>query len=65
MQLTDEHKEDAQNTTRNIAHRNRTRKTGPIADKLVDTAAAFNAALKTQENMVKFFNTSASKTYAN
>ena len=58
FQLTDEHKKDAQ-TVLDILETELERLA--LADKLIDTAAAFNAALKTQENMVKFLNTSASK----
>ena len=60
LEITENHKEDARKLLE-ILHIEEQRL--DIADKLVDTGAAFNSALKTQENMVKFLNTSASKRF--
>ncbi len=58
FELTDLHKEDAQKVLE-ILETELERLA--LADKLIDTATAFSAALKTQVNMVKFLKTSASK----
>ena len=60
IEITENHKEDAK-VLQGILEREERRL--QIADFLIDSGATFNAALKGQQNMVKFLNTTASKRY--